>query len=205
MSIFDVFDRISANSSSARGKIEYVIAGLGNPGLEYENTRHNAGFMVMDELAKQLGEDVRQGYVDKLVKNGHPTTENTLASTVRAYVEVKGTTYEVGLELQDYWKYVEEGTKPHWPPPSAILRWITIKPVVPRPDKNGRIPTPAQLAFLISRKISEDGTPATNLLAKTKEGIIPYYIPKIRQALAEDAAGYIRMTWGTVKGTRVSW
>ena len=58
MSIFDVFDRISANSSSARGKIEYVIAGLGNPGLEYENTRHNAGFMVMDELAKQLGEDI---------------------------------------------------------------------------------------------------------------------------------------------------
>ena len=39
MSIFDVFDRISANSSSSRGKIEYVIAGLGNPGLEYENTR----------------------------------------------------------------------------------------------------------------------------------------------------------------------
>ena len=58
MSIFDVFDRIAANSSAARGKIEYVITGLGNPGLEYENTRHNAGFMVLDELAKQLGEDI---------------------------------------------------------------------------------------------------------------------------------------------------
>ena len=102
-------------------------------------------------LLEQLGEDVRQGYVDKLVKNGRPTTENTLASTVKAYVDVKGTTYEVGLELQEYWKYVEEGTKPHWPPPSAILHWITIKPVLPRPDKNGRIPTPKQLAFLIGR------------------------------------------------------
>ena len=50
-------------------------------------------------LLEQLGEDVRQGYVDKLVKNGRPTTENTLASTVKAYVDVKGTTYEVGLEL----------------------------------------------------------------------------------------------------------
>ena len=29
-----------------------IIAGLGNPGKEYENTRHNAGFMVMDALAE---------------------------------------------------------------------------------------------------------------------------------------------------------
>ena len=60
MSIFDVFDRISANSQNARGKIEYVIAGLGNPGLEYENTRHNAGFIVLDMLAKQCGEELNR-------------------------------------------------------------------------------------------------------------------------------------------------
>ena len=60
MSIFDVFDRISANSQNARGKIEYVIAGLGNPGLEYENTRHNAGFIVLDMLARQCGEEINR-------------------------------------------------------------------------------------------------------------------------------------------------
>lgn len=58
MSIFDVFDRISANSAAPKGKIEYVIAGLGNPGMEYDNTRHNAGFMVLDMLASQLSEDI---------------------------------------------------------------------------------------------------------------------------------------------------
>ena len=58
MSIFDVFDRISASSTGARGKIEYVIVGLGNPGMEYEGSRHNAGFFTIDTLAEQLGENI---------------------------------------------------------------------------------------------------------------------------------------------------
>ena len=33
----------------------YMIAGLGNPGEEYEHTRHNAGFDTVDALADELG------------------------------------------------------------------------------------------------------------------------------------------------------
>lgn len=60
MSIFDVFDRISSESTKASGKIEYVIAGLGNPGMEYEGTRHNAGFFTIDTLASQLGAEINR-------------------------------------------------------------------------------------------------------------------------------------------------
>ncbi|HDO22011.1 MAG TPA: aminoacyl-tRNA hydrolase, partial [Nitrospirae bacterium] len=33
----------------------WIIAGLGNPGHEYENTRHNLGFIVLEEIAGRLG------------------------------------------------------------------------------------------------------------------------------------------------------
>lgn len=41
------------NSTENTGSIEYIIVGLGNPGSQYENTRHNAGFITLDTIAKK--------------------------------------------------------------------------------------------------------------------------------------------------------
>ena len=42
------------------GPVEYIIAGLGNPGAEYEYTRHNAGFLALDHIAEKLGVKVNR-------------------------------------------------------------------------------------------------------------------------------------------------
>jgi len=58
MSIWDVFDRLSKKEETAGGKPEFIIAGLGNPGIDYERTRHNVGFMAMAVMEEKLGVSV---------------------------------------------------------------------------------------------------------------------------------------------------
>ncbi len=52
--IFELFKKISTSGASS-APVKFLVAGLGNPGREYENTRHNAGFLSIDYIAAQKG------------------------------------------------------------------------------------------------------------------------------------------------------
>ena len=73
---------------------KYLIVGLGNPGAEYEHTRHNTGFMVLDAFASAVGvtfEDKRYGFVAETSLKGRkvlllkPTTFMNLRGNAGRY------------------------------------------------------------------------------------------------------------------------
>lgn len=52
--IWSLFDKIK-KTEKVSGPPEYIIVGLGNPGKDYEITRHNTGFMALDLISDKIG------------------------------------------------------------------------------------------------------------------------------------------------------
>lgn len=92
------------------------------------------------------------------LSNNNTDASGKLSKSIKGIVKQSGKWVTISIQMEDYWRYVEDGTKPHFPPIDAIKKWISVKPVLPRPLKNGKLPTTNQLAYLIGRKIAKKGT-----------------------------------------------
>ena len=122
----------------------------------------------------------------KIQKKDKIASGNLLAS-ISTKIEVDGSVYTVILNSLDYLKYLKTGTKPHWPPTEPILRWVKDKRLPTREltgDKS--LPTEKQLAYLVRRKISKEGTEKNFIIAETIEELNEIYLKRLQEALAID-------------------
>ena len=138
-------------------------------------------YEVLKDYAIELRNTLQDSYI-----NDDRIATGDLLNSVEYIIEKDDRQIEVSLQLEEWWKYVEYDTKPHFPPPDAMLKYVKAKPVLPRQDRNGKLPTPNQLAYLIGRKIYEVGTTGTHNVRDTVRLINERYEEKIGQAISED-------------------
>ncbi len=83
----------------------YVILGIGNPGKQYENTKHNIGFISLDFLAASLGVQMNKIKFKALVGEGYLGSEKVLLVKPQTFVNLSG---ESVAEIMNFYKLPPE-------------------------------------------------------------------------------------------------
>ena len=89
MDIFDLFRSIEKKSET-NAPVTHMIVGLGNPGREYEKTRHNVGFMMLDAIAKANGVSVITSKFHALIGEGTVGGKRTILMKPQTYMNNSG-------------------------------------------------------------------------------------------------------------------
>lgn len=156
----------------------------GNEGI-LKDKRIEMDWTNTEIVLREYGEELAKLYQDVLILHDHIAT-GTLLNSVRYVIEMNGREITVGLNLNEVWKWIENDTKPHFPPINKILEWVVKKPVVPYKTYDGKLPTEKQLAYLIARKISEVGTKGTHDLKETVQALNYQYENRLGEAITQD-------------------
>ncbi|MBO5208546.1 MAG: aminoacyl-tRNA hydrolase [Lachnospiraceae bacterium] len=85
----------------------YIIVGLGNPGKDYENTRHNVGFMVIDEAAKKYNISVNEKKHKAIIGKGLIAGQKVILVKPQTFMNLSG---ESVRDIIDYYK-IDETTE----------------------------------------------------------------------------------------------
>lgn len=83
----------------------YIIVGLGNPGKDYQNTRHNIGFDVIDALAETAGISVIEKKHKAIIGKGVLDGQKVILVKPQTYMNLSG---ESVRDIIDYYKIDEE-------------------------------------------------------------------------------------------------
>ena len=87
--IFDLFKKIETESASV-SPVSFLVVGLGNPGAEYVNTRHNAGFLTLDYIAERVGCNINRAKFDALYGEARLAGQRVLLIKPQTYMNNSG-------------------------------------------------------------------------------------------------------------------
>lgn len=160
-------------------------------------------FPSVEQVLRQYAEFFHNDYEQRLIAHDRYAS-GALIESIRTRVVVGSESVDVVCNLRDYWKYVENDTRPHWPPPDVLRRWVEIKPTIPKPlTLNGREISSNSLAYLIGRRIAglapdgnggykPGGTKGTHDMEEAKKLSLDTFRAEISRALGRDVINYIR-------------
>ena len=172
-------------------------------GLEIKWTRLTE---VLDNFAIYFQNKLQEN----MMRNGSNASGN-LVNSFKTEVKIGEDTYEVGIWLEDYWYYVNNGRGPTKNAGNGkllekIKEWIKVKKIVPHVGviKNGKnkgkqyLPTIKQLAYLITRKIHKYGYEGTHFFDNAKADAVAYFQQSIELAIKEDIENWVMEQVGAI-------
>lgn len=92
MKLLNIFNKLfrTRENKEECGEIMYIIAGLGNPGREYEWTRHNAGYEVINKISYDHNINVNKSKFKSLVGEGVISGQRVLLMKPVTYMNLSG-------------------------------------------------------------------------------------------------------------------
>ena len=87
--------------SNMSGGVQWLVVFLGNPGLKYENTRHNAGFMAAAAMAKAKSVDITRAKFKALTATCNINGESVMLMKPQTFMNLSG---EAVIEAVNFYK-----------------------------------------------------------------------------------------------------
>mgnify|MGYP004622735405 CR=1 FL=1 len=161
--------------------------------MEWKETK-----LILDEFGRQFVEAYRSGLDEK-----NANASRDLYNSLNFEIKIGEQSISLDILLNDYWKYLEYGCKgektsypeayypAHYPPVKAIEEWIRIKPVIPE-QKNGKLPTQKQLAYMIVNSIHNKGIKPRFFFRDAGESIWEQLKDALNEAIEKDVENNVK-------------
>lgn len=100
-----MFNLFGKTGGIKNGPVEYIVVGLGNPGKEYQSTRHNAGFIAIDKVAEKFGCSITKIKYKALTGTCNIAKKNVLLMKPQTFMNLSG---EAVVQAMSFYKIKPE-------------------------------------------------------------------------------------------------